>query len=356
MPKLDRRGRLLVMCAGTSIYFLAEIIVGTMAGSVSLVADSFHMLSDLIGMGVAWYAISLAARTSRTEKLSYGWQRAEVLGALVNGVFLLALCFTIFIEALQRFAQPKAVDRPMLVLVVGAIGLAINTVGLGLFHDHAHGHGHGHSHGPVEVAAATTDAPEEPLPGAYSVQYRHVASTLAAQQITAVSAHDHSAGGLNMRGVFLHLAGDALGSLAVIVSALVNKFCQGAWVQYIDPIASILITIILVAGTLPIVRDAALILLQGAPTDVDIGILTNEILKVPGVLAVHEFHVWQLAEGKSVASVHALMDGVGCGACSPDSSGGGDGRPYMQVALDIKTLLHNVGVSVKLEKVTVEDD
>ena len=98
-----RQGRLIAMMVMTAGLFVAEIVVGEMVGSLALVADSFHMLSDVMALGVALYTIRLAKRKTATKRNSYGWQRAEILGALVNAVFLLALSFTIVIEAIQRF-------------------------------------------------------------------------------------------------------------------------------------------------------------------------------------------------------------------------------------------------------------
>ena len=130
------------------VYFLLEIIVGYMLNATSLVADSFHMLSDLLALLIALYAIRLAKRT-KTTKHTYGWARAEVLGALINGVFLLALCVTLVVEIMKRFIDVEEVQNPELVVFVGAGGLVVNIIGLFLFHHHGpgHDHGHGHSHG-----------------------------------------------------------------------------------------------------------------------------------------------------------------------------------------------------------------
>ncbi|TPX54418.1 hypothetical protein PhCBS80983_g05935 [Powellomyces hirtus] len=343
--KLSRQVRLGVMCVGTTSYFLVEIIVGHLAGSIALVADSFHMLSDIISMLVAWYAITLAARTARNNQYTYGWQRAEILGALVNGVFLLALCFTIVVEALQRFFEPQTLEDPRLVLIVGGVGLAINLVGLGLFHEHGHTHRNGDTKTTDSIIEASLS------PGEISVSTGRLSSNLA-RDSAATASNSNSSSHMNMRGVFLHVLGDALGSIGVMVSALVNMYCRGKWVQYVDPIASLVIAVILVAGTIPLVRNASLILLQGAPLGIEMEALKTEILKVNGVLAVHEFHVWQLAEGKSVASVHALIESPGCRDCHDRKKEGGISvdaatdaeRPYMDIALDIKMLLHKYGI------------
>src|SRR5436305_4236817 len=121
----------------------ADTRTGYAVHSLALVADSFHMLNDVLSLCVGLWAVRIANKES-SKIYTYGWQRAETLGALINGVFLIALCFSIFLEAIQRFVTPQTVSNPKLVLIVGCFGLASNILGLFLFHDHGHGHGHGH--------------------------------------------------------------------------------------------------------------------------------------------------------------------------------------------------------------------
>lgn len=136
----------------TLIVFVAELIGGYYSGSLALIADSFHMLSDVLALAIAFYAIKLAEKQNNNvaARYSFGLQRAEVLGALINAVSLLALCFTISIEAIQRFIEPSHISSPYLVLIVGGIGLVTNVIGLVLFHEHSHAghHDHGHHHQP----------------------------------------------------------------------------------------------------------------------------------------------------------------------------------------------------------------
>ncbi len=115
--------------------------------SLAMLSDSFHMLSDVIALVVALVAVRFAEQTQSTNKNTFGWIRAEVIGALVNAVFLTALCFTIILEAVERFTEPHEIEKPEVVIGVGAAGLLVNLFGLCLFHGHAGGGGHGHSHG-----------------------------------------------------------------------------------------------------------------------------------------------------------------------------------------------------------------
>lgn len=144
---VSREARISMMLTMTSLFFIVEIVMGYVTSSLVLVADAFHMLSDVMSMAVALYAIQLAKIQGNIPTNTYGWQRAEVLGALINGVFLLALCFTIMLDAITRLIKPEgtfrtwypllthvAVEKPVVLLWTGGVGLLINIVGLFLFH------------------------------------------------------------------------------------------------------------------------------------------------------------------------------------------------------------------------------
>ncbi|KAL5494687.1 ZRC1_1 [Sanghuangporus weigelae] len=145
------------------IFFLVELIVGHVVDSLALVADSFHMLNDVLSLAVALYAIKLAGQRIKDEdtKYSYGWHRAEILAALINGVFLLALCFSIVLEAIERFSSTPEISNPKLVVIVGSLGLASNLFGLFLFHEHDHSHGHKGQHHHEKAAARPTHERDE---------------------------------------------------------------------------------------------------------------------------------------------------------------------------------------------------
>lgn len=140
------RARLLCMLSLTFGFFIVEVVVSRLTSSLSMLSDSFHMLSDVIALVVALVAVRFADKTQATNKNTFGWIRAEVMGALVNAVFLTALCFTIVLEAIERFTEPQEIENLEVVIGVGIAGLLVNVLGLFLFHGHAGG-GHGHSHG-----------------------------------------------------------------------------------------------------------------------------------------------------------------------------------------------------------------
>ncbi|XP_043541573.1 zinc transporter 1-like, partial [Chiloscyllium plagiosum] len=148
------RARLMCMLWLTFGFFVVEVVVSRLTSSLAMLSDSFHMLSDVIALVVALIAVRFAAKTQSTAKNTFGWIRAEVMGALVNAVFLTALCFTIVLEAIERFSEPREIHNALVVTGVGAAGLLVNLLGLCMFHGSgsaagggaAHGHSHSHSH------------------------------------------------------------------------------------------------------------------------------------------------------------------------------------------------------------------
>ncbi|KAI9322496.1 cation efflux protein [Dichotomocladium elegans] len=307
----SRETRIRVMLSINAVFFIAEIVVGFYSRSLALVADSFHMLNDMLSLVVALWAIRVASVSQfDPSRYSYGWQRAEILGALINAVFLLALCVTILIEAIQRFVSPEAVTDPMLVLIVACAGLAGNLVGVFLFHEHSHLHHHHHS----------------------NKQHQHT-------EVESQHQHKHDEGHLNMRGVFLHVAGDALGNVGVIASTLVIWLTDGTWRYYLDPAVSLLIAIIICISAIPLIRETSFILLQGSNVALDD--VKSEISRLDGVLSVHELHIWQLSDTKYVASVHVKLRSQ---------------TIYMAVASTIRQIMHAHGVHSVTIQPEVKDD
>ncbi|XP_022653479.1 zinc transporter 1-like isoform X2 [Varroa jacobsoni] len=365
-----RKCRLAFMFALTTAFFLVEITVGYVTNSMALVADSFHMLSDVVSLIVAFMSIKMSPK--KWSKNTFGWARAEVLGALVNAVFLVALCFSIFVESLKRFYKPETIDEPMLILYVGVAGLVVNIIGLFLFHEHGHSHsghgGHSHAHGdhaggPKGSPSSSNGASPHDTPplkqkrasGHMSHHRDHMSipsiddglkqhhnnrlqydddedrssedsETKAVKQLK----HPVAAGYLNIRGVYLHILADALGSVVVIVSALIIWLTDWEYRYFVDPALSLVMVCLIMKSTMPLLVDSALILLQTVPTHIQIDSLQKKLLaEIDGVLAVHEFHVWQLAGERIIASAH-----IRCRSLAD----------YMRIAEKVKEFFHNEGI------------
>ncbi|PWA27721.1 hypothetical protein CCH79_00000467 [Gambusia affinis] len=380
------RVRLLCMLVLTFGFFVVEVVVSRITSSLSMLSDSFHMLSDVLALVVALVAVRFAEKTHSTKKNTFGWIRAEVMGALVNAIFLTALCFTIVLEAIERFTEPKEIDTPMVVVWVGAAGLLVNVLGLLLFHGHAgggHSHG-GSSHGDKGKKGKTgkTKKLQNTGDGSAAEETNNLVASHNSpgdcRSKTDVSCKDNpevqmngntqfddeqdSSAQLNMRGVFLHVLGDALGSVIVVVNSLIFTFvwkpctdkncvnpCVNSrdtdfqainqtgkvemagpcWVLYLDPTLCIIMVGILLYTTYPLLKESALILLQTVPKQVNIRRLNERLLSLDGVLAIHDLHIWQLAGSRIIATAHIK--------CRDPTS-------YMEVAKRIKDFFHDEGI------------
>lgn len=324
-----KKCRLICMFALTSSFFLVEIVVGYLTNSMALVADSFHMLSDIAALVIAFLSVRMAPKS--WSKNTFGWARAEVLGALVNAVFLVALCFSITVESLKRFYEPEDIHNPQLILWVGAMGLLVNLVGLCLFAQHGSGHGHSHglsrsTHSHLTDLADKDDDEKDGIP---EISYT------GAEKAKPAGGHGHSHGGgdasnMNMKGVFLHVMADALGSVIVIISALIMWLTDWEYKEYVDPGLSLLLVVLILRSVWPLLIESALILLQTVPTHIQVDSLQQKLMaKVDGILAVHEFHIWQLAGDRIIASAHIRCLNL---------------AQYMQVAEKVKEFFHNEGI------------
>ena len=243
--------RLITMIILTGIMFLAELITGFVTKSLSLQSDAFHMLSDEASLIIGLVAHRISKKPP-TNSMTFGYARAEVLGGLVNSTFLLGICLTLLFEAIERLVETEPIEEPTAFLIVGAIGLVVNIVGMFIFHDHSHSD--------------------------------------------------------NLQGIFLHVMGDFFGSIAVMVSACVYKFTDWEYKDYVDPILSLLIVIILVGGTQNLFRKTASQVLEMCPEEVDLDEVKGELMKIDGMVAIHELHVWALAKGLYIALAHLVVD------------------------------------------------
>lgn len=241
------RGRLRVALGITITVMVVEVVGGLLADSLALIADAAHMATDALGLGMALLAISFANRPA-TGNRTFGYARAEILAALANCLLLLGVGGYVLYEAIQRFVTPADTEGG-LTIVFGLIGLVANMISLTLL----------------------------------------------------VRGQKES---LNVRGAFLEVAADALGSLAVIIAAVV--ILTTGW-QAADPIASLAIGLMIVPRTLKLLRETLDVLLESAPKDVDMQDVRSHILALDGVEDVHDLHAWTITSGMPVLSAHVVV-------------------------------------------------
>ncbi|XP_056326967.1 zinc transporter 10 [Danio aesculapii] len=287
--------RLILMLVITVIFFVAEIVAGYMGNSVALVSDSFNMLSDILSLCVGLTAARVSRRAG-SGRFSFGLGRAEVVGALANAVFLIALCFSISMESLKRLAMPQAIDDAPLVLIVGSLGLAVNLVGLVIFQDCGRLCGR---RGKEKKREEHREDREQEL--------EQVETGLQEEKTEKDGAP------LNIRGVLLHVLNDALGSVVVVVASALfyvwplepEQPCN--WQCYVDPSLTLVMVIIILSSAAPLLKETTTILLQMSPEDLPVSAILESVCRLPGVSSVHEAHVWELAKGRNVASLHVKL-------------------------------------------------
>ncbi|MHB0938829.1 MAG: cation diffusion facilitator family transporter [Armatimonadota bacterium] len=281
------RRRLLLVLVLTAGYLIAEVIGGLATNSLALLSDAGHMLTDVAALALALVALWFATRPPDPRR-TYGYYRVEILAALFNGMTLLAITVYIVIEAARRIQQPPPVGGLGL-LVIASGGLVVNLIGAYLLH----------------------------------------------------RGHQHS---LNVRAAFYHLLGDALGSLGAILAGVFIYFF--GW-QIADPILAIGIAVLIVISAVGLVREAVDVLLEAVPKHVDVDQVRAVLLDLPGVLGVHDLHVWTLTSGMYALSCHVV---VGC-------------EDFACVKLEtIRNLLHDrfdiphMTVQLETEELAAEED
>ena len=240
--------RLWISFSIVGLVFIVEVVGGVVTGSLALLSDAGHMLTDVVGLGMALAAISLASRGSSRRHRSFGLYRLEILAALANAILLFGVAGYVVYEAIQRIGEPTEIPAGS-VLIVALVGLAANLVGFFLLREGA-------------------------------------------------------SESVNVQGAYLEVLADLVGSVAVIVSAIVVAVTGWEWV---DPVAGALLGLWILPRTWKLAGGALRILLQAAPARVDLAAVEADLSALPGVVDVHDLHVWTLTSEMDVASAHLMV-------------------------------------------------
>ncbi|WP_328967469.1 cation diffusion facilitator family transporter [Streptomyces sp. NBC_00239] len=231
----------------TAAYAVVEVVAGIMTGSLALISDAAHMGTDVLGLGLALSAIHLAKRPAAGQR-TYGAYRLEVLAAIINGLLLFGVAFYVLYEAFERFRNPPEVlGVPM--LIVAVVGLIINLISFRLL---------------------TAGAKES----------------------------------LNVKGAYLEVLADMLGSVGVIIGAIV---IATTGFQYADPIVGAAIGLFILPRTWKLMRQALRIIMEVAPPDIDVDAAQRDLAAIPGVDQVHDLHIWTITSGMEAASAHVVI-------------------------------------------------
>jgi len=328
-------------------FAVVELLYGVWTNSLGLISDSFHMFFDCTAL-LAGLAATVIARWKSTEAFSYGYVRAEIIAGFINGLFLLFIAFFIFSEAVERIFEPPHVEHERL-FVVSVLGFIVNLVGIFVFqhggahhghshggddddhhhHDHSisdlkpsqvyeapnhynhcdtsqhssHGHDHGHSHDHSSHGHShDTRGDHGHSHGSSSPDHGHSHDTRSSHGHShGTKSHGHSHGGSGtgasnkqiLKGVFLHILADTLGSVGVIISALLIRLFD--W-HIADPICSMIIAVLISISTFPLLNDSASVLMQRTPKEIEksLPVCYQRVMQLEGVLGLHQTHFWTL--------------------------------------------------------------
>lgn len=248
--------RLMLSLALTAAFVLVEVIAGIFGNSLALLTDAAHNFTDVIALGLSWYALKIATRPANAGK-TFGYHRVGILVALVNSTTLILIAFGIFYEAWHRFLTPPVVDSVIL-MGVGTLAFLINAV-------------------------------------------------------TAWLVKDGSEHDLNLRSAFLHLMGDVMSTLGAVVAGAVIYFTKWNW---LDPLVSVLIGGFILWNAWSILKQSIHILLESTPENIDMQAMVEKLHTVDGVRNVHDLHVWSISENLRMLSAHVVTDDISMRECS----------------------------------------
>lgn len=285
----SRKRTLLISFGIITGFMLIEAIGGWVTGSLALLSDAGHMLSDAIALGATLMAFIIGERAANQHK-TFGYKRFEILVAGFNGATLIIIAVMITIEAIKRLQQPPEIAT-LGMLVIAATGLIINLIVAWLLHrdmaeSHAH-HGHNHTHG-----------------GSANSSKGSASDHTLGQSQPDTSTTSNKTTNLNMHSAFLHVLGDLLGSVAAIVAALL--IMAFGW-QWADPVVSVLVAVLIAFSGVRVLKQSLHILMEGAPDTVSVTDIERTLTAHPQVVAVHDVHLWSITSGLHAMSAHVVV-------------------------------------------------
>ena len=304
------RRKLLMACALIFVFMTIEGIGGIVSGSLAIMTDALHLLTDLVGFGISIAALTLSRRPA-TRKLTFGWYRAEILGALISVILVWAITAVLVMLAIQRLAQNEYEIDAHVMLITSSLGVGINLfMGVQLQHGHSHGPGHGHSHGGGGDGHDHSHE-ERRTPEVNNAKTSYGAISESAEQSHQGEPKIKKGENINVRAAIMNMLGDLCQSVGVMIAALIIFF-KPEW-KIADPITTFLFSIFVLSTTIHIMRDVFHILMEGTPRGVDFDRMKKDILKIDGVSAVHHVRIWALTASKIAMAAHIEYTGFNYG-------------------------------------------
>ena len=285
--------KLIWVCVICTVFMTIEIIGGYLANSIAIMSDAAHLLSDLLGFLISIISIYISRKVAK-NKMSYGYHRAEIIGALVSIVLIWALTLWLLYEATLRIITPPVVDG-FIMIIIALIGFTFNVI-MGIVltksgvahshglkkcdhdHEHAHEHDHEHEHGDDSDEEVALHCEEE----------------------------EPKNTNVNLRASFIHILGDAIQNIGVLIAGVIIYFAPRY--SIVDPICTYIFSVIVGFTTINVLKDCIFVLMEGSPVDIDIEQLEKDLEEIKGVKEIHDLHVWSLSIGKMSLSCHTCCD------------------------------------------------
>ena len=281
------------VCVICTIFMIIEIIGGYLANSIAIMSDAAHLLSDLLGFIISIISIYISRKVAKNH-MSYGYHRAEIIGALVSIVLIWALTIWLLYEATLRIINTPQVDG-LIMIIIAVIGFSFNVImGVvlaksGVPHSHGlHSHGHDHEHEHEHEHEHQHDSSDEEI------------------ALHDEDEHEHKNTNVNLRASFIHVLGDALQNVGVLIAGVIIFLFPRFSIA--DPICTYIFSIIVGLTTIRILKDCIFVLMEGSPVDIDIEELEKDLKEIKGVKEIHDLHVWSLSMGKISLSCHICCD------------------------------------------------
>ena len=299
---IDKRAvRKLILASILCIFFvIVETVGGILANSLAIAADAAHLLTDFASFMISLFAIWVASKPP-TQRMSYGWLRAEVVGATVSVLLIWVLTGILVYGAVLRIYSGDYELNPTIMLITSAVGLGVNMLMGATLHQHGHSHGgdtgdkedgHGHSHGGSKGDKGHGDVKkggEKPKK----------------QTGPKNDSKNEDKENINVKAALIHVIGDFLSSLGVFIAALVIYF-KPEW-KIVDPICTFLFSVLVLCTTINVLRNTMTVLMEGIPADVKFEVVEQIIMSVPGIVTLHNLRIWSLTTAKTALSAHIVI-------------------------------------------------
>jgi zinc transporter 2 len=294
-----------------SVFFIIAQLTGAyIANSISIYTDAVHMATDLVGFFVSMLALKLSLKPA-TEHLTFGWNRADVLGTLTSVVCLVVATLWLAVEATKRILHPEELNPPVM-LLTATVGLLFNIVQIYILHQND---GHYSLQAEQPPSAQSQNKSQDlnlsalsncKLPRRSSSVFIHSVPEIIADETAPKTPPRRPARNMNLDAAQLHVLADFLMSIGVVLAALI-VYVKPTWVV-VDPLCVFFFAIVVCYTATDILKECFSVLMEGCPKDIDAIELAKQLRSLPGVVSVHDFHIWALSPGKPQLSCHVVVD------------------------------------------------